>query len=362
MQDNLIEIIRTLWSNGLPFVAYRLPEQQEVVTFVQYSPEIEEFDIEDIESVSGFVIAPFESALKKRAFILKPDLILNSNAHLDEVKKLPSIKDQTTPQMMHNHTSTKESYLVNASKVLEYLKNHKLQKLVLSRVIEKKLMKEFDPGLAFSILNERYSHSFNYVFHLPSIGSWLGATPEIFLRINDKEVQTVSLAGTKPADSIKWTLKERREQAIVTDFIAYQLERLGIMNYSIDGPETVLAGNVAHLSSAFLIPRCDIKDKAGKLINSLHPTPAVCGLPKKEAFEYILQLEDHKRKFYTGFLGPWQMNGHSDLFVNLRCAEFDSSKMHIFVGGGFTSSSVAESEWEETIHKSKTLLSVTENF
>ncbi|MCB2208149.1 MAG: chorismate-binding protein [Bacteroidetes bacterium] len=356
------EIIRILWSKGLPFVVYRLPEQQEVVIFVQYSTEIEEFNIEDIESVSGFVMAPFESAITKRASILKPDLILNSHAKLDEIKKLPSVQDHAKSRTLSNPTWIKETYLEKAETVLKDLKKNKLQKLVLSRVIEKKLKQTFDPGLAFSILNARYSHSFNYVFHLPSIGSWLGATPETFLRIIDDEAQTVALAGTKPANGIKWTLKERREQAIVTDFIVYQLEKLGIMNYSFKGPETVLAGNVAHLSSAFQIPTSDIKDKAGKLINSLHPTPAVCGLPQQEAFEYIMEIEDHDRKFYAGFLGSWQMNGHSDLFVNLRCAEFDSSKMHIFVGGGLTSSSVAESEWDETVHKSKTLLSITENF
>jgi isochorismate synthase len=362
MQDNLKEIVRILWSKGLPFVAYRFPQQQEVVIFVQYSMEIEEFNIEDIESVSGFVMAPFESTITKRAFILKPDLILNSHVQLSEVKKLPSVKDQATSQTLSNSIRTKEKYLVNAHAVLKHLKNHKLQKLVLSRVIEKKLKQAFDPGLAFSILNERYSHSFNYVFHLPSAGSWMGATPETFLRINVKEAQTVSLAGTKPADAIKWTLKERREQAIVTDFISYEMDKLGIVNYKIDGPETVLAGNVAHLSSKFKIPINELIGKTGKLVRGLHPTPAVCGLPQREAFEYIRRIEDHDRKFYAGFLGPWQMNGHSDLFVNLRCAEFDSKKMHIFVGGGFTSSSVVESEWEETVHKSKTLLSVAENF
>ena len=362
MQDNLKEIIRILWSKGLPFVVYRLPEQQEVVIFVQYSTEIEEFNIEDIESVSGFVLAPFESAITKRAFILKPDLILNSHARLDEIKKLPSVKDHANSRILSNPAWTKETYLEKANTVLKKLKKNKLQKLVLSRIVGKELKQAFDPDLAFSILNARYSHSFNYVFHLPSTGSWLGATPETFLRIDTQKAETVSLAGTKPVDHIDWTLKERREQAIVTDFISYELEKLGIVKYRIEGPESILAGNVAHLSSKFNIPISDLKGKTGKLIRSLHPTPAVCGLPKKEAFEYIRQIEDHDRKFYAGFLGPWRMNGHSDLFVNLRCAEFDSSKMHIFVGGGLTSSSVAESEWDETVHKSKTLLSITENF
>lgn len=361
MQSNLIEIIRILRLKGLPFVAYRFPEQDEVKILVQQDPSVQSFNLNNIEAVSGFVLAPFSSAQSKEAYLLKPDLIFSPATDIKEVDKLARVEKQ---KMVHlnNIIYTKEAYLTKANSIIHDLKKNKLQKLVLSRVIEQRLKTDYDPGAAFAMINKRFTHSFNYIFHLPSIGSWMGATPEIFLRINDKVAQTVSLAGTKLADSIKWTLKERREQAIVTDFIVHQLEKLGIMNYSVDGPETVLAGNVAHLSSKFRIPASHIKGKMGKLVSSLHPTPAVCGLPKKEAFDYILQLEDHQRKFYTGFLGPWQMNDHSDLFVNLRCAEFDNRKMHIFVGGGFTSSSVAESEWEETVHKSKMLLSVAENF
>ncbi len=362
MQDHLKEIISILWSKRIPFVAYRLPWKQEVTILVQKSSSIKSIDLDDIESVSGFIMAPFESVQTKKAYILKPDIIFTSFTPFREVEKLLSMADQVTKNMQNKNIWSKETYLEKANTVLMDLKKNKLQKLVLSRIVEKELKVNFEPGDAFAMLNEQYEHSFNYTFHLPSIGSWIGATPETFLRINNSVAETVSLAGTKPADYIEWTLKERREQAIVTDFISYELDKLGIINYKIDGPDTVMAGNVAHLSSKFTISKKDLKGKAGKLIRSLHPTPAICGLPKNEAFEYILQIEDHDRKFYAGFLGPWQMNGHSDLFVNLRCAEFDSSKMHIFVGGGFTTSSVAESEWEETVHKSKTLLSVTENF
>ncbi len=362
MQDHLKEIISILWSKRLPFVAYRLPGEEEVAILVQKTASINSFDLEDIESESGFIMAPFESARTKKAYILKPDVIFSSSDVLSEVEKLSSITDHGKKNRLNNHAWSKETYLDKANIVLKQLKKNKLQKLVLSRVVKKNLKKGFDPGNAFVTLNKQYHHSFNYICNLPAIGSWMGATPEAFLRIDNSVAETVSLAGTKPADHIDWTLKERREQAIVTDFIRYELDKLGVVNYQMDGPETVVAGNVAHISTKFTMSSNDLIGKTGKLIRSLHPTPAVCGLPQWEAFEYIMQIEEHDRKFYAGFLGPWQMDGHSDLFVNLRCAEFDNSKMHIFVGGGFTSSSVVESEWEETVHKSKTLLSVAENF
>lgn len=362
MQDNLREIINILWSKRLPFVAYKLPKKQDVKILVQYSTEIKIFNLENIENISGFVIAPFESAQTKNAYLLEADVIFNAESELQEVEKLQTFDDDIYTNSLVNSICSKEIYLKKANAIINDLKNEHLQKIVLSRVIEKKLKNDFNPGLAFGTLMEQYPNAFNYMFHLPAIGSWMGATPETFLRINDVEAQTVSLAGTKPIEQINWTLKERREQSIVTDFIGYQLDKLGVVNYRIDGPETEIAGNVAHLTSKFTIPKSGLHRKTAQLISSLHPTPAVCGMPKKEAYNYIMQAEGHDRKFYSGFLGPWQVNGQSDLFVNLRCAEFNRFKMHVFVGGGLTAASVAESEWDETVHKSKTLLSVTEKF
>jgi isochorismate synthase len=136
------------------------------------------------------------------------------------------------------------------------------------------------------------------------------------------------------------------------------LKNYGINNFNQKGPETVAAGKIAHLRTVFQFPVSEIKNKIGKLVKELHPTPAVCGLPKEKAFDLILTTEKHKRRFYTGFLGPVNQNGNTDLFVNLRCAELGENTMNIYVGGGLTASSVAENEWEETIRKSQTLLAV----
>ena len=131
---------------------------------------------------------------------------------------------------------------------------------------------------------------------------------------------------------------------------------------------TKVAGNLAHIHSRFQIPISSVASRAGKLIAGLHPTPAVGGLPKADAFILINRAEKHNRKYYTGFLGPWQMDGKlgdnigdSKLFVNLRCAELGENAINIYVGGGLTALSNPEEEYTETELKSKTILSVVEN-
>ena len=112
------------------------------------------------------------------------------------------------------------------------------------------------------------------------------------------------------------------------------------------------------------------------VIAKLHPTPAVCGLPKENAKQFILKNEDYKREYYTGFLGEINIkqaktrntnrrnvenNAYgsvktiSHLFVNLRCLQIKDNQALIYVGGGITKDSVPENEWEETVAKSKTV-------
>jgi len=92
--------------------------------------------------------------------------------------------------------------------------------------------------------------------------------------------------------------------------------------------------------------------KTGDFIKALHPTPAVCGLPKEAAEQFILENENYHREFYTGFLGELNVKENTHLFVNLRCMKLQNQKATLYAGGGITTDSVAEKEWEETVYKS----------
>jgi isochorismate synthase len=144
------------------------------------------------------------------------------------------------------------------------------------------------------------------------------------------------------------------------DYIEELLFRYQISDYDRKGPFTAQAGNIVHLKTRYKISLKQLKGKIGKLIADLHPTPAVCGLPRNKSYELIRKTEKHDRSFYAGFLGPWNISGESKLFVNLRCAAIYNKKMNLYIGGGLTAESKVESEWEETVRKSQTLLSVLE--
>ncbi len=95
------------------------------------------------------------------------------------------------------------------------------------------------------------------------------------------------------------------------------------------------------------------------MIRRLHPTAAICGLPRQKAFEFIRMYEGYSRQYYTGFLGEvnYPEPGSTSLMVNLRCMQLfpKEKKAWVYVGGGITSSSLPEKEWEETQAKSETM-------
>jgi isochorismate synthase len=177
--------------------------------------------------------------------------------------------------------------------------------------------------------------------------------------------ETMAVAGTRLLTDFQndneWGGKEIEEQQMVSSYIEKLLSELGVKHYEMHGPKTITAGQIVHLKTSFSIDDSCLKNRLGIFIKGLHPTPAVCGLPKASAYNLIEKAESHERKLYTGFLGPWGLSGEFKLFVNLRCAQFTPEKIMAFVGGGLTKDSVVEDEWQETKNKSGTLLSVVEN-
>ena len=96
----------------------------------------------------------------------------------------------------------------------------------------------------------------------------------------------------------------------------------------------------------------------GKVVDALHPTPAVCGLPKAEAMLFIARHEGIRRDYYSGFAGPVGINGETHLYVSLRCARLEGRTMTFFAGGGIMPESRCEEEWMETEAKIKTIAHV----
>ena len=128
--------------------------------------------------------------------------------------------------------------------------------------------------------------------------------------------------------------KDIREQAFVTEYIGGCLRERGV-RFTLEGPYTATAGELAHLKTDIRF-RLSSVEALGDILQALHPTPAVCGLPKEEAFRFILSHEGYDRSYYAGFLGRWEPEGKTALYVNLRCMQCGegAEKIRLYAGAG----------------------------
>lgn len=211
----------------------------------------------------------------------------------------------------------------------------------------------------FEYLETKYPTAFVYLISSKHFGTWLGCSPEILLEADKNKCKTVSLAATKPSESNdEWTIKEKDEQKYVTDFMISQLSDIHVDNINLEGPYPFVAGPVKHLKTDITF---DINKKTAiEIAKKLNPSPAVSGYPQYQAIDLIENSEKHSRDLYTGFIGVVSSR-YANLFVNLRCCQLFPDKAVLYLGGGYTQDSKIRDEWEETEHKSKTLISAIDS-
>ncbi len=350
MLQRFWEKIEDLHQRKIPFVVYRKPNKNKLVSMAQQSRDIHY--VRDFTE-TGFVFAPFDG--KKQAILIRPD-------ELHRVVYPPKENKGPGPKGLPIVAQDQKTFHINlVTKGIAEIDLGTLKKVVLSRKTEHPCTE--NPIQLFQKLLDTYFSAFCYLWYHPRIGLWLGATPELLLKANGTGFTTVSLAGTQKYEGKPpiWKKKELEEQSLVTNYISEALATK-IKEFEISELESIKAGNLWHLRTSISGRTGTIQ--IGELIKILHPTPAVCGIPRVAAKEFILKNENYDREYYTGFLGMLNFKDSesiTELFVNLRCMQVRDEKGIIYVGGGITQESIPESEWQETIDKSSTMLNILLN-
>ena len=347
---NILEKAQFWFVAKLPFVIFAKPDSENLIGVFQNNDAL--FEIDNFSEI-GFAFVSFDGENKyiipkNESEIIVEQIIINDNF---EEKNI----DLNYSEI---HKLTFENLI---KKGINAIQNKQFDKVVLSRK-ETLQIQNFNFEEVFSKLLQFYSNTFRYCFYHPKIGFWMGATPEQFLQVSNRVIKTVSFAGTQTYQANEnyiWPKKELQEQQFVTDFILENLQDC-TSNTTFTKPYTFRAGSIVHLKTdieAVLKSESDLPI----IISKIHPTPAVCGLPKEIAKDFITVNEDYERTFYTGFLGELNINFEnlthqkSDLFVNLRCMNIEDNFVNIYIGCGITKDSIPENEFFETVNKSKTM-------
>ena len=301
----------------------------------------------DVEGESEIVLNPFhksnEIVIEKAKFLGK----FKSFPTSLKKRKLP-LKEFDAPMFSH----TKASYINFVGKTVDAIQEGEFKKIVTSRYTS--ITNSVDAVKLYDALCLEYPRTNVYFLSHEKFGVWMGASPETLVKVNDGKFKTMALAGSK-LEYQEWNDKEKEEQKIVADYISNILDGYNFERIKVKGVQTVSAGPIQHLRTHYEAPIGE--NDPMDIALALHPTPAVCGVPKNEVKKYLLDHEGFDRELYSGFIGV-RGSGNFDSFVNLRCMRLYKDRIQLFAGGGIMAESNPEIEWNETQTKLQTLMKV----
>ncbi|MFB6151469.1 MAG: isochorismate synthase MenF [Haloarculaceae archaeon] len=218
-------------------------------------------------------------------------------------------------------------------------------------------------------LSETYPDCFRFLVAPADGGQFFGATPERLVTRDGRTVRTEALAGSNgrgdTAAEDEWLVRElresekdRHEHELVVEAIK---DQLGPFARSITtGDRTVRKlATVQHLQTPITADLAE-DDHVLSLVEALHPTPAVGGLPPDEALRTIQETETFERGWYASPVGWFDAAGNGTFAVGIRSAVADGRRVTLFAGNGIVADSDPDREWNEVKLKYRPVLDALE--
>ena len=256
-------------------------------------------------------------------------------------------------------------YLARVAAALRDIAAGEIEKVVLARSVGLRHSAPLDAGTLLDDLRVRYPACSHFAVGRQG-GVFLGATPELLVRLQDTRVETAAVAGSAPRgrnpedDSrlgreLCESKKEQAEHAIVVRALR---EALADCCEDLDVPEAprlLRLGEIQHLETP-ITGTLRNGESILSLVERMHPTPAVGGSPQAAALAWIDRGEDLDRGWYAGPVGFVDVDGGGEFCVALRSAMLRGSEARLFAGAGIVNGSLPEAELRETRLKLHTLL------
>ena len=193
--------------------------------------------------------------------------------------------------------------------------------------------------------------------------TFVGATPEMLFRTRGRTVESQALAGSLQIEGgtsnraalLAHSRKNLGEHEVVVRAIVAGLRAHCVAVEHPPEPEVVQVRNLIHLSTPI---RGELRDGAHPvdILEALHPTPAVGGVPQRESIRWIVEHERSPRGWYTGPIGWIDTAGDATFRVALRCGVVEPGAAHLYTGAGIVAASNPAAEYHETSLKQRPFL------
>ena len=368
--SSLFELKANLISNWDEYSSYNFPF---ITGGVKFDSNKSSEEWNDFNPMHFFIPRAVIFQNKGKTFLLynfQPGII-------PDVQKVKNNFEEFSSSLMNSNNSpirNEKSFIIQNANEIENLQNWKkmftvvmdnlkqdCKKVVLSRRTSFNVKDEIDWKKSFKSVANEFPNC--YLFLIKSNGSrFFGASPEKFISASGNRIEIDALAATasekhKNFVSELMTEKNIKEHNFVIDFIKNVLSNY-TDKFEIDRqPRIKKFKDVNHLHSR-IIAEIKSKEKLPELIDSLFPTPAVCGQPKQSAMELINKLENFDRGLFSGLIGWMDPDLNCEFAVAIRSALYKNKKLFVYAGAGIVEESVLEEEYAETEFKLRTILNL----
>jgi menaquinone-specific isochorismate synthase len=241
-----------------------------------------------------------------------------------------------------------------------------ISKAVLARTLEVELDAPIDPVDVVSHLWDANRGSHVFLFEPVPGSALVGAAPETVATLRDGVFHATAVAGSirrgetpreqaELAATLLASEKDRVEQRIALDDMVARLATVAHQIRTDPQPHVLTLARIQHLETEI---RASVPADVGvlDLLRLLHPTPAVCGLPRDAAMAFLADEEPFERGWYAGPVGFFDAEGNGFFVPALRTAVSTGSGWRLFAGAGIVDGSVPALEWEETVIKFEPVL------
>jgi menaquinone-specific isochorismate synthase len=250
-------------------------------------------------------------------------------------------------------SSWQEGYRSVVERGLELVEGGELRKLVLAVRQQLLLAHPLDPLQLLAQLRQRQPGSCRFLWQRAEGPALLGASPERLLTVRQGQLRSDALAGTAPVGAQATPLlqsdKDRREHELVVEAITAVLQQCGLSPRRPRHPRLARHGQLVHLHTPITAALGEQQPLA--LAAALHPTPAVAGLPRRQAMAALRSLEPFERGFYAAPIGWIDSEGDTELRVAIRSGSLQGRRLELTAGAGLVRGSAVERELAEVALK-----------
>ncbi|WP_207589093.1 isochorismate synthase [Halomontanus rarus] len=289
----------------------------------------------------------------------------------DRLAELPTMRPSGTgPGVAATHRpTTRETWTQQVETALERIEAGVLEKVVLAQTLEVDLAQaaQLDVAAIIERLRRRYPDCYRFLVDQGEGGTFFGAPPERLVAMDGGRVETEALAGSVPRgetpeeddDLVERMIesgKFQQEHGLVVEAIRDELEPLSA-SVTV-GEQTVRRlATIQHLQTPIEATLADTVDRhVLEIVEALHPTPAVGGLPPEAAWETIREIETFDRGWYAAPIGWFDAAGDGEFAVGLRSGLVTGQRVTLFSGNGIVADSDPDDEWDEIQLKFRPIL------